>query len=791
MRSRHTLIYVLFFAVVGTVGILRPTPTHSAPAVAGDDVPPAALEALRQGRYLRASLLLRDYLASRPDPGESTIILAAQAEAGWGEWARVRELLEGRNWLDRVAAGQGWHLLGRSQLELGELAAGSVSLGRFLEMGEPSGAGTQRAFAHITRAQALAGQRDFAAAAAAWEEAADALPQIADWIHAFAAGTAALAGDTAAVRKRLGRAGGDLAREWAWRAEPRARRNAGDRAGAVAAATRAAERLSSQHRRAAAWTMVGQLHQERGNRAGARSAFLRAIEAADGTSSAIDAARALSGLPGITPEDQLLIGRLYIRHGNLPRGIAGLTAYLESDHGSPAQREQVQYEMADAYFRSGDHGRAESALLAVAASVSDPGVAADALYTAARAQYRAGRADAARVTLRRVIRDHERQPAAARAAFLAADLYHDEHELERAVPLYQHAILSEPRSPEAAVARMRIGGIDFAAGRFDSALDHFQQYRAATQPDERSYGQATFWTGMALLRLGRTAEAQALFREVRGIDPFAWYGGLAAAQLGDDIWQLRLDHPPPPNSRFDPLVLRALARVDLLKSAGWQDAAAFEMERVRRHFAHFDGALYVLAEELNARGFINEGVALGRDIYRREGAWNTRLLRIVYPFPFRDIILAEAREQRVDPFLVVALIRQESMFNPRAQSFAGAMGLMQVMPRTGQGLARTLGVPRFQPDMLFQPDLNVAFGVRYLAEQLNVYGNRLDVVLAAYNAGPGRVGRWQRFPEYREPLLFGERIPFDETRNYVRIVQNNRRIYAALYADLLPPPSAD
>jgi soluble lytic murein transglycosylase len=780
MGSRHTYIYALFFAVVGVMGLLRPTPSHSAPAEDEAAVPAAALEALQQGRYLRASLILREYLATRSDTSAAAIMLAAQAEAGWGDWERVRELLAGRGWLDRVAAGHGWHLLGRSQLELGDLDAGSASLGRYLSMREPSGTGADQAIARIRRAQALSLKRDFAAAAAAFDSAAVALPQIADWIHAFVASAAATVGDTAEVRVRLAQAGEDIAGEWAWRTEPRARRNAGDRAGAIAAAVRAAERVSTPHRRAAAWTLVGQLRQERGDQAAARTAFRRAIDAAQGSASALDAARALSAMDVATPDDHLASGRLYLRHGNAARGIAGMSAFLASDHGTPVRREQVQYEVAHARFRAGDHVTAERELLAVAGSVADAGVAADALHTAARAQYRDGRTAQARATLQRVLRDYGDQPAAARAAFLAADLYHDEHDLERATELYRHVVRSGPGTDEAAAARMRLGGIAFAAGRFEEALRHFADYRA-THTGGRPWLQASFWTAATMARLGRTDEAHALFSQVRAADPFSYYGGLAADQTGADPWQARLEHAPPPNDRFDALVQRALSRVDLLRMVGWDDAATFEMQRVRRHFARFDGALYVLAEELNTRGFINEGVALGREIHRREGAWNPRLLRIVYPFPFRDIILAEAREQGVDPFLVVALIRQESMFNPEARSGVGAIGLMQVMPRTGQALARTLGVTRFNPDMLTRPDLNVAFGVRYLAEQLRVYGDRLDAVLAAYNAGPGRVGRWQQFPEYREPLLFAERIPFDETRDYVRIVQNNRRIYAALY----------
>src|SRR5690606_24132368 len=145
--------------------------------------------------------------------------------------------------------------------------------------------------------------------------------------------------------------------------------------------------------------------------------------------------------------------------------------------------------------------------------------------------------------------------------------------------------------------------------------------------------------------------------------------------------------PPRPDA-VEAEVARALVRLDLLRELGHESAANFEVERLKRHFDQRDGALYALAEAFNARGFTLTGIRIGWDIYRREGAWNLRLLRIIYPFPYRDLILAEAAERGLDPFLVAGLIRQESMFNPTIVSPAGAIGLMQIMPATGRSLAR-------------------------------------------------------------------------------------------------------
>ncbi|CAN5889242.1 hypothetical protein BH23GEM9_BH23GEM9_01300 [soil metagenome] len=781
---RHMLIYSLFLAVAGVLTLLEPGVTHSAEVEDDDAVPAEALKALRDGRYMRASMILRDYLATRTDTTESAIILAAQAEAGWGDWERVRQLLEGRSWLDRVAAGHGWHLLGLSQLQLGDWRQSSISLGRYLDMLVEESGRSEQGLAQLRRAQALTQQRDFTGAIETYDRAATLLPLVGDWIEVFAASAAASAGDTAEVRARLARVDASLAEEWAWRTEPRARRVAGDVAGAQAAAERAAARVSAAHRTAAAWTYTGQLKQERRDVLGARNAFLNAMKAAPGSTAAVEAARALSAMSNVTADDQLTIGRIYLLHRNVARGVPALRAYLAAERGPSTERQQLLHDIANAYFRSGEYREAEKALLEAAAAASDRSVAAEAAFTAARAQYRDGRQTLARESLLNVVRDYSEQPAAARAAYLAADLDHDDGNFDRATVLYRTAIRVAPASAEASAARMRIGGIAYARGDYDAALREFETLRAI-HTGVRELQQATFWMAMALQRLGRTDEARRRFMEVRRTDPFSYYGGLAADQLGEDILHHRLVASPEPNERYDAQVQRALSRVDLLREIGWGDAANFEMERVREHFARFHGALYALAEELNARGFTSAGVTLGREIHRREGAWNLRLLRIVYPLPFSNIILAEARERNVDPFLAAALIRQESLFNPSARSPVGALGLMQVMPATGAALARRLGIPRYRPDMLTQPEVNIALGTAYLADQLKAYGNRLDAVLAAYNAGPGRVSRWQRFPEWSEGPLFAERIPYDETRDYVRIVQNNRRIYAAIYGDLV------
>jgi soluble lytic murein transglycosylase len=138
----------------------------------------------------------------------------------------------------------------------------------------------------------------------------------------------------------------------------------------------------------------------------------------------------------------------------------------------------------------------------------------------------------------------------------------------------------------------------------------------------------------------------------------------------------------------------------------------------------------------------------------------------------------------VDPWLIAALIRQESGFDPAARSRADARGLMQVLPGLGAGMAGTVGIKDWDPALLYQPEINVQFGVAHLAQTLRRYP-RLPVALAAYNAGERPTERWLGLPgSASDPDLFIERIQFAETRDYVRRVLRNFAVYRAFYPSL-------
>ena len=131
-----------------------------------------------------------------------------------------------------------------------------------------------------------------------------------------------------------------------------------------------------------------------------------------------------------------------------------------------------------------------------------------------------------------------------------------------------------------------------------------------------------------------------------------------------------------------------------------------------------------------------------------------------------------------------ARLNQIALEAGTAKAAADARGLMQVMPETGRGLARGADIDNWDAELLFQPEINAHLGMVYLQDQMRRWDGSLPSVFSAYNAGPHRVDAWDAFPEYEDEELFTERIPFAETRGYVRILTRNRALYSALYGDV-------
>lgn len=226
-------------------------------------------------------------------------------------------------------------------------------------------------------------------------------------------------------------------------------------------------------------------------------------------------------------------------------------------------------------------------------------------------------------------------------------------------------------------------------------------------------------------------------------------------------------------------------RATSLLQLGWHVEARATLRQLRAALAHDAEGLWALARLTHEAGLdgvaiscADQLIALGRSA----GVQAPQpLLKLYYPTAYSHLVNAEAERQGIDPLFFMALIRQESLFDPRAVSYAGATGLAQVMPETGKYIAGKLGLAAHRDDWLTRPVVSVRYGVWYLAQTLKEREGDWVAALVAYNAGPGTLNRWTKNEPIGDYDLFYETIPIAQTKEYVAKIYQQYRIYQGLY----------
>jgi soluble lytic murein transglycosylase-like protein len=219
-----------------------------------------------------------------------------------------------------------------------------------------------------------------------------------------------------------------------------------------------------------------------------------------------------------------------------------------------------------------------------------------------------------------------------------------------------------------------------------------------------------------------------------------------------------------------------LARAQKLAEISLNRLARAELDAIKAEEDDLHLKL-VLVQEYARNGAYDRSVILANQI----PGFNKDLTHHRFPLAYWDSIQKKSQEHGLDPYLILALIRQESLFNPAALSSASAFGLMQLLPSTANRTATRIGLQRPEPRDLFDPELNLSLGIPYLKELLERYSHSLPKAIAAYNAGENAVDRWEKHLKAEDEDEFIERIPYGETRLYVKLVLRNHQSYRRIY----------
>ena len=706
-------------------------------------------ESLRlAGRPWHAAETLLAAAAREPRLNATLVVEGAKAELHARRYDRARSLLVGQPWLEDYGDGDALAVLAEAEarLGLGMEAAGHYAAAR------ARARGARAALLAVREGLAweVAGARDSAAAAYAAARAAG-LPAIDAWLRLR---QARVTRDTAVAFRLLADLPAPAARE-AGAARAQALLAAGDSVAALEAFAQAGRSFD-----------LARLALAHGDSSRARDALYGLMARAPESDDAAAAVGvALAALRPRTPPERVALARAMKAHGAAADARLEVERALRQGDSSAATLVLAGELLAVA-------GRFRDAERAYRAATGDPTLGALAIYRRARVLVRLGDAGA-REALSGFAQSFPSDTAAPTALYMLGDMLGDRGDWSGAARWFGELIARYPADLRASLARFRLAAQALRDGGRDSAAALFQAEVAAAGPQRTT---ARFWLGKLTLLAHDTAGARATWLALVREDSIGYYGLRARREI--DLPPLRIAPAPLPGPSAT--VATSLGRIDTLLLAGLDTAAQAEVRTVLARAPQQDiDALLAWSDGLAARGFGPAAVRLGWQAALKSPN-DSRVLRVIFPWPNRRAVEAEAAEFGVDPLLLVAIVRQESVFDAQALSPAGARGLVQLLPGTAALTARGLDVT-FYPEWITVPDLNLHLGAAHLQELLQRFGGRVDAATAAYNAGTAPVKRWLERPGADDPDEFIELIPYQETRGYVRAVLRNRELYRALY----------
>lgn len=503
----------------------------------------------------------------------------------------------------------------------------------------------------------------------------------------------------------------------------------------------------------------------------------------------------LASTPGITPPsfgdrknraDMLTKARRYSDAADAYRGLL--------NEASPDDRPGIQLSLAYALQHSGQNREAKRLLDSV--PVTTPEVAAQRLFEIGEMQRAADDDDGFLKTVDQIRQVAPTSPWLQQALLYAANIYLLRRDYDKAIDAYRELEQRFPGGPRAPYAHWKAAWLSLRQGRNTEAKKGFEQ-QIELYPDSTEVPAALYWRGRLAEEDGDAAMASAFYQKISERYLNYYYGPLARDREGklkiaanDPPHYALLDHVPPISTM--PALANAVTPDDnlrvekarLLENGGLLDFAARELKAAAEEDKgnwlpgelarmYDDAGRYDLAVETLKRAIPNyfalDFSALPRSYW--EG---------LFPRPYWGDMKKFASANGLDPYLVASLIRQESEFNPNAVSNKNALGLMQLLPKVGKGVAKQEKLKHFSATQLFTPAINLQLGTKYFRSMVDQFGG-FEYALAAYNAGDYRVKDWESGTKYRDVQEFVESIPFTETREYVQAIMRNANVYRQLY----------
>jgi len=478
---------------------------------------------------------------------------------------------------------------------------------------------------------------------------------------------------------------------------------------------------------------------------------------------------------------------LLIREGQDAAALEPIAAALALARSS-AQRAEMLWLRAMAL--KGDPFRQRIAIGNYLRSFPKGASAPQALEQMGRIQWRENDLAGAIASFSRLTRVFPSSAQAPGAMLRIARLTEERGELADARLKYEDVVARHPHSEAASDARFRAPWMLYLLGNYAQAAERFGARRAAaSNPQDRDM--FSYWQARSLEKLGDKAAADASFVRLAASTDSNYYPLLAGVRVDAAKAVLPAARLPDLSPLAPPVIEGSasfhLQRVIALRTTGLPHLETAELLALREDTRRYPGLRDFLLAEFQAASDYYNAIQLASQMADSGELDHDHAERIRYPRAYWELIEPASRRTGIDSTLLLALTRQESLFNPHARSVSNAQGLMQLLPTTAERVARHDGIVPSDLD-LFDPALNVRLGTSYLLELMQMFNGDRFKAVAAYNAGEHAVEQWNEKSQMEDDEWV-EQIDFRETRDYVKKVIGGTREYRLLYEGFAPRPS--
>lgn len=563
------------------------------------------------------------------------------------------------------------------------------------------------------------------------------------------------------------------------------------------------------HRLARLWYLIGQVHRMAGRDQEAIDAFSHAVYGDPQPGYAYAALIVL--VESFVEVDDYQRGLIDYYAASYPAAVTAFYSYMENN---PDYNSDAHYYVALSYLSAGSLDLAiqetERALERYPNTIPHWG---DLWLVRGRALAQAGRLDEAVAIYLQFADENIAHPLAPQARWEAAQLLEKESRFVDAAAIYVTLADRHVNAETAPAARFRAGICRYQAGDSDAALGAWRDLVNGYPAREEALA-GRYWLGKVLWAQGQADEARTTLQTLAESSPRSYYGLRARHMLDHDGRSINWSSTPlsihltsdeeaekqeaeawlrnwagatgedlsaVPEEMASSIPLR---RGMELLALGERSAAQDEFDLLRKEIGADPVGLYRVAMLTRDLGLYAASMRAAIDLIAVAPGPVIEMPRLIqrlaYPTYFDDLVLVESQAYNIDPLLTFALIRQESLFDDQVASWAGAVGLAQIMPETGEWIAQMMPWPEYREADLKRAYLNVHFGLWFMSRILDMTQGHIPAALAGYNGGPGNGVRWQE-SSGGDPDLFVEVIDRDEPRRYVREIYRHYDMYVRLY----------